>query len=144
MSDELSEIEKYENAVTAARLLKNLHRDGHLNKEFRDIYYILTEEQRKELVLGFLEGRTIQEISDAEAQTLHPSLMAELEEIRKEDRLSLIKLRSYFTKAIIVVLGGLVILTISSYLFLGTAIEKTSTGTDWTLRIIAELLGIKL
>lgn len=144
MSDEITEAERYENAVAAARLLKNLHKEGHLNKDIREIYHMLTEDQRKELVLGFLEGRTIQKISDDEAQTLHPSLMAELEEIRKEDRLSLIKLRAYFTKVVLIVLGSMVVLTMSSYLFLGKAVEKTTAGTDWLLRIVAEILGIKL
>ena len=134
--------EKFNEAVTAARILRNLHSKGHLNKDVIDIYELLTESQKKEIVLGFIEGLTIQDMADEEAKNLHPSVLAELEHIRKEDKLSLIQLKEFFTKTLIISLSLLSILTLIGFFFIGTLIDKISGGGDWILRIVSQMLGI--
>lgn len=144
MTDQVdpTKLERFNEAVTAARILKNLHAKGHLNKDIADIYELLTEAQRKEIVLGFMEGLAIQEIADEEAKNLHPSVMAELESIRKEDKLSLMKLKEFFTKAVIVTLILISVTTLVGFFFIGTIIDKVTGGADFILRVISEMIGI--
>lgn len=144
MSDEndTTKQERFNEAVTAARILKNLHSRGHLHKDITDVYEILTESQRKEIVLGFIEGLAVQELADEEARNLHPSVLAELEHIRKEDKLSLIELKEFFTKTLLISLSLLSVLTLVGFFFLGTMIDKVGGTTDWLLRVISEMLGI--
>lgn len=142
MSDEeLTRTERFNEAVVAARILKNLHSKGHLNPDIADVYDLLTEQQRREIVMGFIEGLVIQEIADEEAKNLHPSVMAELESIRKADKLSLMRLKEFFTKTIIIYLAVTSVLTLIGFFFMETFIDKVPEGYDNLLRIISKMIG---
>ena len=142
MSDEeLTRTERFNEAVVAARILKNLHSKGHLNPDIADIYDLLTEQQRRDIVMGFIEGLAIQEIADEEAKNLHPSVMAELESIRKADKLSLMRLKEFFTKTIIIYLAMSSVLTLIGLFFMETFIDKVPEGYDNLLRIISKMIG---
>lgn len=142
MSDEeLTRTERFNEAVVAARILKNLHSKGHLNPDIVDIYDLLTEQQRRDIVMGFIEGLAIQEIADEEAKNLHPSVMAELESIRKADKLSLMRLKEFFTKTIIIYLAVSSVLTLIGFFFMETFIDKVPEGYDNLLRIISKMIG---
>ncbi len=142
MSDEeLTRTERFNEAVVAARILKNLHSKGHLNPDIADIYDLLTEQQRRDIVMGFIEGLAIQEIADEEAKNLHPSVMAELESIRKADKLSLMRLKEFFTKTIIIYLAVSSVLTLIGFFFMETFIDKVPEGYDNLLRIISKMIG---
>jgi len=142
MSDEeLTRTERFNEAVVAARILKNLHSKGHLNPDIADIYDLLTEQQRRDIVMGFIEGLAIQEIADEEAKNLHPSVMAELESIRKADKLSLMRLKEFFTKTIIIYLAMSSVLTLIGFFFMETFIDKVPEGYDNLLRIISKMIG---
>lgn len=142
MSDEeLTRTERFNEAVVAARILKNLHSKGHLNPDIADIYDLLTEQQRRDIVMGFIEGLAIQEIADEEAKNLHPSVMAELESIRKADKLSLMRLKEFFTKTIIIYLAVSSVLTLMGLFFMETFIDKVPEGYDNLLRIISKMIG---
>lgn len=142
MSDEeLTRTERFNEAVVAARILKNLHSKGHLNPDIADVYDLLTEQQRREIVMGFIEGLVIQEIANEEAKNLHPSVMAELESIRKADKLSLMRLKEFFTKTIIIYLAVTSVLTLIGFFFMETFIDKVPEGYDNLLRIISKMIG---
>lgn len=142
MSDEeLTRTERFNEAVVAARIFKNLHSKGHLNPDIADIYDLLTEQQRRDIVMGFIEGLAIQEIADEEAKNLHPSVMAELESIRKADKLSLMRLKEFFTKTIIIYLAVSSVLTLIGFFFMETFIDKVPEGYDNLLRIISKMIG---
>ena len=142
MSDEeLTRTERFNEAVVAARILKNLHSKGHLNPDIVDIYDLLTEQQRRDIVMGFIEGLAIQEIADEEAKNLHPSVMDELESIRKADKLSLMRLKEFFTKTIIIYLAVSSVLTLIGFFFMETFIDKVPEGYDNLLRIISKMIG---
>jgi len=142
MSDEeLTRTERFNEAVVAARILKNLHSKGHLNPDIADIYDLLTEQQRRDIVMGFIEGLAIQEIADEEAKNLHPSVMAELESIRKADKLSLMRLKEFFTKTIIIYLAVSSVLILIGFFFMETFIDKVPEGYDNLLRIISKMIG---
>jgi hypothetical protein len=91
--------------------------------------------------MGFIEGLAIQEIADEEAKNLHPSVMAELESFRKADKLSLMRLKEFFTKTIIIYLAVSSVLTLIGFFFMETFIDKVPEGYDNLLRIISKMIG---
>lgn len=139
--DDVTLAERLNEAIVAARILKNLHSKGHLNPDIADVYELLNEQQRRDIVMGFIEGLAIQEIADEEAKNLHPSVMAELESIRKADRLSLMRLKEFFTKTVLVYLSVTSILTLVGFFFMESFINKVPEGYDEILRIISKMIG---
>ena len=139
--DDVTLAERFNEATVAARILKNLHSKGHLNPDIADVYELLSEQQRRDIVMGFIEGLAIQEIADEEAKNLHPSVMAELESIRKADRLSLMRLKEFFTKTVLVYLSVTSILTLVGFFFMESFINKVPEGYDEILRIISKMIG---
>lgn len=139
--DDITLAERFNETIVAARILKKLQSKGHLNPDIADVYELLSEQQRRDIVMGFIEGLAIQEIADEEAKNLHPSVMAELESIRKADRLSLMRLKEFFIKTVLVYLSVTSILTLVSFFFVESFINKVPEGYDVILRIISKMIG---
>ena len=139
--DDITLAERFNETIVAARILKNLHSKGHLNPDIADVYELLSDQQRRDIVMGFIEGLAIQEIADEEAKNLHPSVMAELESIRKADRLSLMRLKEFFIKTVLVYLSVTSILTLVGFFFVESFINKVPEGYDVILRIISKMIG---